>query len=177
MDKWREYLQIAKEMLGALLVALLIQTFVVMHINIPSESMVPTIQVGDHLLVSQLPLYYRHPIPGEMVVFEENGIQMIKRVIAGPGQVVDIREGQVFVDDVRQEESAYLNKDNVTEPYYYSSEDITYPYEVPEDHYFMMGDNRLHSRDSRDYGPVHRQSMIALAGVRIYPFNTVGKVK
>ncbi len=175
MRRTKEFVELVRDALGALLLVLIIQSFVVMKIDIPSNSMVPTIRPGDHMVVSYLPLYYRDPMQGEIVVFKEDGIQMIKRVIACPGQEVDIREGAVYVDGVYQQED-YLEMQGVTEPFYRETE-VTFPYTVPEETYFMMGDNRMSSRDSRYYGPIHRTQMLTVGGVRIYPFNRISKVK
>lgn len=185
MRKFRSFFEFVKEPLLLVLVILFIQSFVFMHINIPSESMVSTIEIGDHLIVNCLPMYYRDPQIGEIIVFKEGNVQMIKRVIAGPGDVVDIRlemngdleEGYVYVNGQKLDEEAYLEDNGATYPYIYSTEKITFPLTVPENQYFMMGDNRLRSADSRDFGTVSRDAMVGTARLKIYPFSDFGLIK
>jgi signal peptidase I len=165
----REYV----EALGvALLLALAIRTFVVQAFKIPSGSMLPTLQIGDHILVNkflygprlEIPLTQmslgrlpglRKPLPGDVVVFiwpKDRSKDFIKRVIAVEGQTVEVRNRQVFIDGkpwddphatwVMQRGLGGAGGDNYG------------PYTVPPDHIFVMGDNRDQSYDSRFWGPV-----------------------
>jgi signal peptidase I len=146
----REY---AEALIIAVLLALVIRTFVVQAFKIPSGSMLPTLQIGDHILVNKF-LYAFRPIQrGDIIVFkfpQDESRDFIKRVIGLPGDTVDVRGTQVFI-----------NGRPLSEPYaVYSGSPIarsldrerTGPLVIPPGKLFMMGDNRDHSMDSRVWG-------------------------
>lgn len=164
-----------KEPILAILAALLISCFIISHTRVPTESMMPTISPGDHLIVNRLPYYYRNPVAGEIVVFEKDSDHLIKRVIGVPGDIIDIVENVVYVNGKPLDESRYLGKEMKT--YLFAGADIDFPYLVPEEYYFVMGDNRLNSKDSRVFGPVARKDIIAKAGYRIFPIQRIGAIK
>ncbi len=166
----REY----AEALGvALLLALVIRTFVVQAFKIPSGSMLPTLEIGDHILVNkfiygprlEIPLTQmslgqlpgiRKPKQGDVVVFiwpKDRTKDFIKRVIAVEGQTVEVRNREVFIDGKPWDDPhAVFNerRANVAP----STGDNFGPFEVPAGHVFVMGDNRDQSYDSRFWGPV-----------------------
>jgi signal peptidase I len=107
-----------------------------------------------------------------MVVFLHDGQNLIKRVIGEPGDVIDIHDGKVFVNDQELDESRYIRVLESTE----APRILTYPFTVPENEYFVMGDNRLNSYDSRYFGSIPRHTIFAKGGFRIYPRN-LGPVK
>lgn len=164
-----------KEPLLAILAALLISSFIMSHTEVPTESMRPTISPGDHLIVNRLPYYYRNPKPGEIVVFDYEGKNLIKRIIGIPGDIVDILDGKVYINGKLLDESVYLGKNHET--FTFSKSPIAFPYKVPEGTYFVLGDNRRNSSDSRVIGPISSTSIIAKAGYRIYPIYDVGPVR
>lgn len=167
---FREY---AEAILIAIIVALVVRTFLVQAYKIPSGSMRDTLLLGDYILVDKITYKFISPKRGDIVIFKyplqdnETGIvksltetyelivlrkkvqrkDYIKRVIAVPGDVIAGRGGVVYVNDELFEEP------------YIKGKDLTPfgPYEVPEDNYFVMGDNRSDSRDSRDWGFVERR--------------------
>ena len=165
----REYV----EALGvALLLALAIRTFVVQAFKIPSGSMLPTLQIGDHILVNkflygprlEIPLTQmslgrlpglRKPLPGDVVVFiwpKDRSKDFIKRVIAVEGQTVEVRNRQVFIDGKPWDDphATWVMQRGLGG----AAGDNYGPYTVPPDHVFVMGDNRDQSYDSRFWGPV-----------------------
>lgn len=142
----REY---AEALIIAVLLALVIRTFVVQAFKIPSGSMLSTLQIGDHILVNKF-LYYFQPIRrGDIIVFkfpQDETRDFIKRVIGLPGDTVEVRGKQVLV-----------NGKPLDEPYAeYGGSPLgrvdVGPLVVPPDRLFMMGDNRDHSMDSRVWG-------------------------
>ena len=165
-----------KELVLVVLVALLFTTFIVSHNKIPTPSMVSTINVNDHILTTMVPYYYRNPERGEVVVFKQETEDWVKRVIGLPGDVVDIREGQVYVNNQLLDESAYLAAGMTSEPYL-GSNHVEFPYTVPEGHYFLMGDNRVQSQDCRYLGAIARDKIYGKAWIKIYPFSQVGLLK
>lgn len=163
-----------KELILAVLSAVLISSFIISHTKVPTASMVSTINPGDHLIVNRIPYYYRDPIRGEIVVFYFEEDHLIKRIIGVPGDEINIESGKVYVNGKVLEE-AYLNDKENT--YLYAGSKVKFPYIVPEGYYFMMGDNRSNSKDSRVFGPIARKEILAKAGLCIYPFNRIGILK
>ncbi|MEF9958390.1 MAG: signal peptidase I [Niameybacter sp.] len=175
MQKLRNILDFSKDLLVALLAALLVIRFVAMHTEVPSGSMIPTIMQKDHLVVSPFTAYGRSPKIGEIVIFYEDGDRLVKRLIATGGDTVDLIDGDVYVNGEAIDESSYVRYEHTTYPFSWS--DIEFPYTVPEGSYWMMGDNREESADSRVFGAVEGEKIIAIGGFRIYPFDTIGALK
>lgn len=169
----RENLQI---LVIALTLALLIRAFVAEPRFIPSDSMWPTLQVGDRLVVEKLSYYFHPPHRGDVVVFDpplQLQVQgytkdqaFIKRIIGEPGQTIQIREGKV-----------YLDNQPITETY--TAEPAQYqwgPQVVPEGQYFVMGDNRNNSNDSHIWGFLPKDNIIGRAFWRFWPWERLGNV-
>jgi signal peptidase I len=180
----------------ALGLALGIQAFLVKPYRIPSESMVPTLEVGQRVLVNRIGERFSDPEVGEIVVFhppagadqgnecgdgapprgqvctqptpERADVNFIKRIVAGPGDRLRIDNGQVILNGERQEES-------FAQPCG-GGEGCDFPREVtiPADHYFMMGDNRGSSDDSRFWGPVPTDWIIGEAFATYWPPSRIG---
>jgi signal peptidase I len=151
----------------ALAAAFFIRTFVVQAYKIPSESMYPTILVGDHVLVNKfiygfrLPfidtrvLALRAPERGDVIVFPyppEPATDYIKRVVAVAGDVVEMRDKRLFIDGCAANEPYTVTCEPVSQ--YPQGRDNYGPFTVPAGMLFVMGDNRDNSRDSRFWGPV-----------------------
>lgn len=168
-----------KEIVIAVLIALVITKFMFTHIIIPTPSMRPTIECNDHFMINKLPMYYRDPQAGEIVVFHGKEKELVKRVIGLPGEVIDIQDGHVYINgEVLKED--YLIEGIVTKPpeaeLMEEGVSITYPYEIPDGNYFVMGDNRGNSKDSRYIGTVKREQIYAIAKFRIWPINSIGNI-
>jgi signal peptidase I len=146
----REY---AEALIIAVLLALVIRTFVVQAFKIPSGSMLPTLKIGDHILVNKF-LYYFEPIQrGDIIVFkfpQDETRDFIKRVIGLPGETVEIRGRQVLINGVALKEPYAVFSDG---PFAQALErEHLGPLVIPPGKFFMMGDNRDHSMDSRVWG-------------------------
>lgn len=160
----------------ALLLALLIRTFVAEPRYIPSDSMVPTLQVGDRLVVEKISYRFRLPATGEIVVFDppqQLQIQgyakdqaFIKRVIGLPGQEVKVQKGKVYLNNQPLEE------DYIAEPPNYQWG----PQIVPQNQLFVMGDNRNNSNDSHVWGFLPIRNVIGHAFFRFWPTSRIGPV-
>jgi signal peptidase I len=157
----------------ALSVALLVRATVVQAFWIPTTSMTPTLKVNDRLLVDKVSFQVREIQRGEIIVFErpaklqEDFKDLIKRVVGLPGDTVEGRDGAVFV-----------NGKKLAEPYLPSglaTNDFP-PQQVPIDNYFVMGDNRENSWDSRYWGTVERKLVVGKAIVRVWPPSQVGRL-
>jgi signal peptidase I len=180
----------------ALGLALGIQAFLVKPYRIPSESMVPTLEVGQRVLVNRIGSRFGDPSVGDVVVFhppagaersnecgggppppsqvcitptdERADVNFIKRVVAGPGDRVAVRDGHVILNGKRQREP-YIRPCGGAEAC-----DLPREVRVPADHYFMMGDNRGSSDDSRFWGPVPRDWIIGEAFGTYWPPKRIG---
>ena len=152
---------------GALAVALIVKTFLIQAFFIPSLSMHPTLDEGDRVLVNKLS-YKMHDVNrGDLVVFErpkgqpESEIKdLIKRVIALPGETIESREGTVYIDGKQLEED-YLVEGVTTEHLPRQT--------IPAGHVFVMGDNRSDSADSRVFGAIDEDTIVGRAFVRVWP--------
>jgi signal peptidase I len=156
---------------GALAVALLVKTFLLQAFYIPSESMVSTLEVGDRVLVNKLSYDVEDVERGDIIVFEKPEGEagdiddLIKRAIGLPGETIEGREGQVFIDGEPLDEP-YLDEGVTTSDFG--------PVEVPEGMLFMMGDNRGNSRDSRFFGPIDGELIVGRAFLRVWPLGDAG---
>lgn len=142
-----------------------VRPFIVEAFVIPSESMAPTLQVGDRVLANKFVYDFSDPERGDVIVFESvemEGQDLIKRVVGTPGDTVAVREGTLYVNGEPQQEE-YLNQrgSGLSPP----QERIT----IPEDTVFVMGDNRANSRDSRFFGPVPEENIEGEAFVIFWP--------
>ena len=129
----------------AVVIALLIDSFIIVNASIPSGSMENTIMTGDRAMGFRLYYLFADPKRGDIIVFEypdDESKLFIKRIIGEPGDKVEIKEGKVYIND---------SDVPLDEPYLKDSSDTRSfgPYQVPEDCYFVMGDNRILSGDAR----------------------------
>lgn len=156
-----------KTAIAGLAIAAGFHTFVVEVRYIPSESMTPTLQVGDQVVVEKLSDWFHPPERGDIVVFRATPElrarnlkdDMIKRVIGKPGDVVAVSQGKVWV-----------NSQVLAEPYVRMGATYRFgPVVVPKDQYFVLGDNRNHSYDSHLWGFLPKQDIIGHAAIRLYP--------
>jgi signal peptidase I len=155
----------------ALLIALLIKTFLFQAFFIPSESMLPTLRVHDRVLVNKLSYKLHDVHRGDIVVFKapegsDPGIDdLVKRVIALPDETVSAHGGHIYIDGQELPES-YLPKGTDTS----SFSAVT----LKPDHYWVMGDNRDNSKDSRVFGPIKKSDIVGRVFFRIWPFSRLG---
>lgn len=173
------------------LVFLFIRPYVVEAFYIPSESMVPTLEVGDRVLVNKFIYRFTEPDRRDVIVFKtpegvDNSVDgnpiarligrfqgkrderqdLIKRVVGVPGDTIAVRNGNLFVNGERQNES-YLNEELPDQSFF---RQMT----VPQDRVFVMGDNRTNSRDSRFIGPIPQENIEGEAFLRFWPPGRLG---
>lgn len=153
----------------AVILATLINKFIVFKVKIPSESMVPTLNVGDRLFVTRI--YNRDKLErGDIVVFysREEDESMIKRLIGLPGDEVVITDGVVTV-----------NGETLVEDYIGTPDNFNGTYYVPEGKYFFLGDNRLRSKDSRYWinSYIDGKDIKGKAVLKVYPLSDIGFIE
>lgn len=156
---------------SAVAIALLLRTFIVEPRHVPTPSMVPTILVGDRLYVEKLTPRFGTLKRGMIITFqatEQTGHadHLVKRLIGLSGDTVEIREAQLYVNDKAVDEP-YL-----AEPMLSDFAKIT----VPEGKYFVLGDNRNNSLDSRAWGFVNNEDVKGQALFIYYPFSEMGSL-
>jgi signal peptidase I len=171
---WLTFVEWAILVISALAIALLIKTFLFQAFYIPSESMVPTLEKNDRVLVNKLS-YRMHPVHrGDIVVFKSPpGVDpsvkdLVKRVIGLPGETIEARpDGHVYINGKLLIEK-WLPKGVRTEPGFP-------PITIPPDSYYVLGDNRENSKDSRFF-PEHfikKKDIVGRVFVRIWPLNRI----
>jgi signal peptidase I len=179
----REY---AESIIIAIILALVIRTFVVQAFKIPSGSMEDTLAIGDHILVNKfiygtkVPftdrriLKIRDPRRGDVIVFEypeDPSKDFIKRVIGTPGDVVQVKDKKVYVNGKLYENPHEVHKENDIIPEVQNPRDNTKPISVPANSYFVMGDNRDRSYDSRFWGVVKNDKIKGLAFIKYWSWD------
>ena len=154
----------------------LINTYVGQRTYISGPSMQPTLHDGDNLIVDKISYRFTDPKRYDIIVFPyryQNDTFYIKRIIGLPGETVQIINGYVYINGELREDEVYGAE--VMEDAGIASEPIT----LGEDEYFVLGDNRNHSSDSRDpnVGVLHRDELIGRAWVRIWPLDQIGVIR
>ena len=163
----------------AVAVGVVLRLFVIGVYCVPSGSMLETIQIGDLVLGEKVSLALRDPEPGEIVTFDSplvEGETLVKRVIAVGGQTVDLVDGSVVVDGVTLDEPYVGDEPTQSLSDLSGSAGITYPYVVPDDCIWVMGDNRTNSKDSRYFGPVSVDDVTSIAVLIYWPLSDFGLI-
>ncbi len=145
--------------------------------KIKGQSMQPNFPDAEYLLTEKVTYYRRDPIRGDVIVFTpptSETDEYIKRVIGMPGERVMVKDGRVYIDDKILEEP-YLASDLYTNDGFFLPEGTEYL--VPDDKYFVMGDNRPHSSDSRAFGAITKKSMSGKAWLVYWPVKNASFVK
>jgi signal peptidase I len=176
---------IIRDIFIALVLAVFIRTFAVQAYKIPSGSMIPTLLVGDYILVNRLEYglripYYKYIFRwgeikrGDVIVFvfpEDPSKDFIKRVIALPGETIEIKRKKIYIDGREIEDKWGFFSDN----YFGPPRDDFGPFQVPPEHVFVMGDNRDESNDSRFWGPVNIQNIKGKAFIIYFSWDSYEK--
>lgn len=149
-----------------------VRPYVVEAYRIPTESMVPTLEVGDRVLANKFVYRFTEPERRDIVVFdsvdEGDDQTLIKRVVGVAGDEIQVQSGVLYVNGEEQEEP-YLNDADQSRGFYG-------PTVVPEGHIFVMGDNRGNSADSRVFGPLPLENLKGEAFMRFWPISKISTI-
>lgn len=173
---------ILKELMGWLLyiiiivgAAYLIVTFVGQRTQVSGSSMETTLSDGDQLIVDKISYRFRDPKRYEIIVFPyqyEPNTYYIKRIIGLPGETIQIIDGYIYIDGEQLDE--HYGNELMNDPGI-AAEPVT----LGEDEYFVLGDNRNNSQDSRavNVGVIHRKDILGRAWIRIWPLDSMGVIR
>ncbi|WP_020615191.1 signal peptidase I [Paenibacillus daejeonensis] len=155
----------------AVVIALLIQNYAFAQAEVRQSSMSGTLEEGHRLVEDKLSYVFSEPKRGDIVIIDgpESDVRLIKRLIALPGDTVDMREGLVYLNGVKLEESYAKGQ---TFP-----AGLNVPFTVEEGQVFVLGDNREHSLDSRQLGTISFESLEGKAVLRVWPLQKFGEIK
>jgi signal peptidase I len=182
-DRFRSAVEWVAVIVGALVVALVVKTFLFQAFYIPSGSMEPTLEKGDRVLVNKLSYDLHDVNRGDVIVFEleadevgPDGIKdLIKRAIGLPGDVIETRDGVVYINDEPIDEPYLTEGTRTGDPSDGQNPGIERQ-TVPEGHVYVLGDNRSNSADSRYRGPIPIDSIVGRAFILVWPPGDVGSL-
>ena len=171
---WQQVKENAQIISIALAIALLIRAFIAEPRYIPSDSMFPTLKVGDRLVIEKVSNRFSQPQQGDIIVFNPpvqlqghgKGEAFIKRVIGEPGQTVAVHNGIVYVNNIP------LVENYLAQPPFYELPTV----KIPDNELFVMGDNRNNSNDSHVWGFLPQDNIIGKAMFRFWPPQRIGKI-
>lgn len=161
---------------AALLIAVFLKNYIIINANVPSGSMENTIMTGDRLIGNRLAYLKSNPERGDIIIFHypDNEQEIyVKRVIGLPGETVEVRDGKIYIDG---------SETPLDEPYLKEEWTVAtgpYEFEVPEDSYLVMGDNRNDSWDARYWANkyVAKDKILGKAVFAYWPFSSFGKLE
>jgi signal peptidase I len=172
-EKKVEKTSFLKELIKLIVIAAIIvvpfRLFIAQPFIVDGASMDPTFATGQYLIVDELSYHFEAPARGSVMIFKyplDTSKYFIKRVIGLPGETVSIKDGAVTITNAAHPQGFLLD-----EPYVKLPLDQTTTYTVPAGNYFVMGDNRFGSDDSRIWGPVPTKDIIGRPIIRLWPFN------
>ncbi len=166
----RDFMELVLTLVFVYIVSMLIVTYIGQRTIVEGPSMQNTLQDGDNLIVNKIGYRFFEPERFDIVVFDylyEENTEYIKRIIGLPGETVQIIDGTIYIDGEALEEN--FGKEEMV-----GAGIAAMPIELGEDEYFVLGDNRNHSKDSRDplVGKVKRSQIVGKAWIRIWPLGS-----
>jgi len=151
--------------------ATIIRYFIIQPFIVDGQSMEPTFQNSDYLITEKISFRIGTPKRGEVVIFrppDNPSVNYLKRVIGLPGDEVEIKDGLVYVNSKKLDEP-YLIGNDKTKLVQPGSLKVT----IKQNEYFVLGDNREHSRDSRELGPIPKSNVVSRVWLRLFPLNDI----
>lgn len=175
------FLDIIETVVIALSIFLVIYLFFMQPHQVNGQSMVPNFESGEYLLTDKITYKFRDPQQGEVVVFHApdaaqcpkgSGCDFIKRVIAVPGDSIAVRDNHYYVNGERLDESYIPDTYQILPGAFIKDRIVT----LKDDEYFVSGDNRPYSSDSRAWGPIGKSAIVGRAFFRYWPFSAAGVI-
>ena len=166
--------EISKIVIIALLIVVPIRYFIFQPFLVKGQSMEPNFETGDYLIIDQISYRLRDPQRGEVVVFKHppNPSQRhIKRIIGLPGEIIEIEDGKVII--YSQGKKEILNESDYLSLAIFTAGDLKI--NLAENEYFVLGDNRIASVDSRRWGPLPKENIVGRVFLRAWPFTAIAK--
>ncbi|MSR87556.1 MAG: signal peptidase I [Candidatus Zambryskibacteria bacterium] len=161
---WKE---LAKLVILSVVIVIPFRTYIAQPFIVDGSSMFPTFKNGQYLIVDEVTYHFNNPERGSVLIFKyplDPKKKFIKRIIGLPSETVSIKEGKVTIKNTEHPDGLLLD-----ESYIELSKPDSVDYTLGEDEYFVMGDNRAASADSREWGPVPRANMLGRPVLRLYP--------
>lgn len=169
-------------LMAVVLSTVVLRTYVVQSFYIPSGSMLPTLQIGDRIIVNKLSYRFHDPHRGDVVVFARPPLEdqayadLVKRVVGLPGETISSSNGNIYIDGKRLSEpwlppgsNSYSGALSGGDPH--QQFDLPGPVKIPAGEYYVMGDNRRYSEDSRFFGPIPRSLIVGRAVAVVWPIS------
>lgn len=176
------FLDIMETVVISLSIFLIVYLFFMQPHQVNGESMVPNFQNGEYLLTDKISYRLGDPERGQVIVFhapeganciQGTGCDFIKRILALPGETVEIKNNQILINGTPLPET-YIPKDFKTLPGRFTKQGVIV---LGADQYFAVGDNRSHSSDSRSWGPINESDIVGKAFFRYWPPDAMGSIK
>ena len=158
-------------------IMVMVYLFIMSPQEVNGESMEPNFHNNEYILTNKITYKFREPIRGDVIIFKswkDKDVDYIKRVIALSGETVTLKDNAIYVNDVKLDEP-YLAPNVAIFGGSFLQEGQSFT--VPDNMIFVCGDNRPHSSDSREFGPVAKEDIIGVVILRYWPFSQFGTIK
>ena len=153
-----------------IIIVVLFRSFIATPVRVDGDSMKDTLHNNDILILNKMDKSYKRY---DIVVVNVNNSKLVKRIIGLPGENIYYKDNDLYINGEKKEDKAVIRTGD------FSLEELYEIDEIPEDYYFVMGDNRTNSLDSRDYrvGLIKKEDIIGVTVFRLFPFNKIGTIK
>jgi len=168
-------LEILRIVILALLIVLPIRFFIFQPFIVKGASMVPNFHEGDYLIIDEISYRFNEPKRGEVIVFKfplNTSQRFVKRIIGLPGEIIEIKEGKVIIK--KGDKNQILDEPYLKDIVFNGRE---YEFTLKENQYFVMGDNRDASYDSRYFGPLDKKFIVGRVILRLWPVKNLSKIE
>lgn len=166
------FVEVAKVVIISLAIIIPVRYFLIQPFYVKGASMEPNFYNYEYLIIDEISYRFHTPVRGDVVVLrnpESGGRYFIKRIIGLPGEHVEVKDRKVWVNGELLDETAYLPEETET----WGAVDVT----LEDDMYFVLGDNRNESLDSRVFGPVHQEEFVGKTWIRAWPLTRLDRFK
>jgi signal peptidase I len=171
---------VVKTAVVALLLAFGIKYFIIQPFIVDGNSMLPNFENNEYLLVEKISYRFNQPARGDVIVFHPPGIaseNYIKRIVGLPGETVEIKENIITIFNSDHPSGVALNEPYIPSSSQTLTESKDAKFSIGQDEYFVLGDNRQHSSDSREWGKLPKTNIIGKSWLNIFPFKNFGLVE